>query len=102
MRTSTANPLDKREAADLAEFFRALGDASRVRILSCITNGERNVGEIATLIGGSHSAVSHQLRGLRQMRLVRARKAGREVFYALNDNHVRTLLRQGVTHLRHE
>jgi ArsR family transcriptional regulator, lead/cadmium/zinc/bismuth-responsive transcriptional repressor len=89
------------EAAQLAELFKALGDPSRIRVLAAISGQERNVRAIAELAGVSESAASHHLRGLRLMRLVRARKDGREVFYALDDGHVTTLLRQGLEHVRH-
>lgn len=93
--------LDEREAAQLAELFRALGDASRVRIVAAITDRELNVSAIAAIAGVSESAVSHHLRGLRQMRLVRTRKDGREVYYALDDAHVAQLFRSGLEHVRH-
>jgi len=93
--------LDEREAIQLAELFRALGDASRVRILSAIAKGEQNVGAIAKVVGISESAVSHHLRGLRQMRLVRARKDGRQVYYSVDDEHVAALFNQGLEHVRH-
>jgi DNA-binding transcriptional ArsR family regulator len=93
--------LDEREAIQLAELFRALGDASRVRVLSAIAEGEQNVSAIAKVIGISESAVSHHLRGLRQMRLVRARKDGRQVYYRVDDEHVAALFNQGLEHVRH-
>lgn len=93
--------LDEDAAAQLAELFRALGDASRIRILSAITERELNVSVIAYIVGISESAVSHHMRGLRQMRLVKARKDGREVYYALDDDHVTTLFKQGLEHVRH-
>jgi DNA-binding transcriptional ArsR family regulator len=93
--------VDERTAADLAEFFGALSDASRVRIVATLLDGERHVGAIAEAIGMSESAVSHQLRGLRQLRLVRARKVGREVHYALDDDHVRQLVHLGLQHIQH-
>lgn len=89
------------DAVQLAELFRALGDASRIRILSAIADEELHVGAIAEIAGISESAVSHHLRGLRQMRLVRARKDGREVYYTLDDEHVTALFRQGLEHVRH-
>jgi DNA-binding transcriptional ArsR family regulator len=92
---------DERTAADLAEFFRALGDTSRVRILMALLPGDLNVGALAEQTGVSMSAVSHHLRGLRQLRLVRARRDGRHVFYSLDDAHVATLLEQGLDHVRH-
>ncbi len=93
--------LDETEALSLAELFRALGDASRVRILTALLSREHNVGELAEEAAISESAVSHHLRGLRLMRLVRADKRGRAVYYALADEHVRVLLQQGLDHVRH-
>jgi ArsR family transcriptional regulator len=93
--------IDEEEAIHLAELFRALGDASRIRILSAIAGAELHVGAVAAIAGISESAVSHHLRGLRQMRLVRARKDGREVYYALDDHHVTALFKQGLEHVRH-
>lgn len=89
------------EASRLAELFRALGDPSRIRILAAITEQALNVGTIAQIAGISESAVSHHMRGLRQMRLVRADKSGREVYYALDDDHVADLFRYGLEHIRH-
>jgi DNA-binding transcriptional ArsR family regulator len=83
----------------LAETFRVLGDPTRVRILDALSAGELCVCDIASFAGISESAVSHQLRLLRSMRLVRARRAGRLVFYALDDHHIIELLRQALTHV---
>lgn len=85
----------------LAELFRALGDPSRIRILSAIADEALHVGAIAEIAGISESAASHHLRGLRHMRLVRARKEGRAVYYSLDDEHVTALFRQGLQHVRH-
>ncbi len=85
----------------LAELFDALSDPNRLRIISTLMEGERNVGEIAALVTLSDSAVSHQLRGLRQMHLVRARKSGRQVFYSLDDDHVSRLYQLGLDHVLH-
>jgi ArsR family transcriptional regulator, lead/cadmium/zinc/bismuth-responsive transcriptional repressor len=83
----------------LAETFRVLGDPTRVRILDALSGGELCVCDIASLAGISESAVSHQLRLLRSMRLVRYRRSGRLVFYAVDDHHIIELLRQGLTHV---
>jgi ArsR family transcriptional regulator len=83
----------------LAETFRVLGDPTRVRILDALSGGELCVCDIASLAGISESAVSHQLRLLRGMRLVRPRRAGRLVFYALDDHHIIELLKQALTHV---
>lgn len=93
--------IDEQTAADVAELFRALGDTSRVLILAALMNGEANVSSLARNVGISESAVSHQLRTLRLMRLVETSKRGREVFYRLNDNHVTTLFRHGLDHVLH-
>ncbi len=93
--------LEEHKAAQVAELFRALGDASRVRIIAALVAGEMNVGALADAVGISESAVSHHLRGLRQMRLLRFRRDGRQVFYALDDDHVITLFRQGLDHIEH-
>jgi ArsR family transcriptional regulator, lead/cadmium/zinc/bismuth-responsive transcriptional repressor len=83
----------------LADTFRVLGDPTRVRILDALAGGELCVCDIAALVGISESAVSHQLRLLRTMRLVRPRRAGRLVYYAVDDQHILELLRQASTHV---
>jgi ArsR family transcriptional regulator len=85
----------------LADLFRALSDPTRLRIISVLLEGEMNVGEIAARLAMTESAVSHQLRGLRQMRLVCSRKNGRQVFYSLDDDHVAKLYRMGLDHVEH-
>ncbi len=93
--------LDPKTASLLADLFATLGDASRVRIIAALQNGELNVGALADQLGSSVSAVSHQLRILRQMRVVQARKEGREVFYRLDDEHVADLFQRGLDHILH-
>ncbi|UCD99652.1 MAG: winged helix-turn-helix transcriptional regulator [Chloroflexota bacterium] len=88
-------------AAILAELFRAFSDPSRLRIISTLVDQELNVSAIAELVGLSESATSHHLRGLRQMNLVRARKEGRQVYYCLKDEHVKTLYQIGLDHVLH-
>lgn len=88
-----------RQVAALAETFRALGDPTRVRILDALSQDELCVCDLATLLHVTGSAVSHQLRLLRTLRLVRARRDGRMVFYALDDQHIVTLFRQGLRHV---
>jgi DNA-binding transcriptional ArsR family regulator len=97
-----ASLIDDREAGDLAETFRVLGDPTRVRIVDAISRGELCVCDIAAVVGQSESAVSHQLRLLRGMRLVRARRQGRMVYYALDDQHILDLFEQGRHHIREE
>lgn len=83
----------------LAETFQALGDASRVRIVWAITKGEMSVGKIAKSLEMSQPAVSHHLRTLRNMRLVKVRRDGRTIFYTLDDEHIENLLREGMKHV---
>ena len=87
---------------ELAEFVKIFGDATRIRILQTLLEGERNVGDLADVLEMSQSAVSHQLRVLRQNDLVKYRKEGKTVFYSLDDEHIRMVLEQGMTHLRHK
>jgi DNA-binding transcriptional ArsR family regulator len=97
-----ASLIGDREASDLAETFRVLGDPTRVRIVDAISRGELCVCDIAAVVGQSESAVSHQLRLLRGMRLVRSRRQGRMVYYALDDQHILDLFEQGRRHIREE
>ena len=85
----------------LSDLFSALSDPTRLRIISVLLEGELNVGDIAAKLNMSESAVSHQLRGLRQLHLVRSRKEGRQVYYALDDDHVARLYRLGLDHVEH-
>ncbi len=93
--------LTELKAIQLAELFSALSDASRVRIISLLIEGEMSVSDLAEKLKMTESAVSHQLRGLRQMRLVRARKNGRQVFYTFDDDHVAKLFNMGLDHVEH-
>jgi DNA-binding transcriptional ArsR family regulator len=93
--------LDQQTAEQVAELFGALSDVSRVRLIFVLAQEELNVGSLAQRVGLSKSAVSHHLRGLRQMRLVRWRKVGRQVFYALSDEHIAELFMRGLDHVRY-
>lgn len=93
--------VDEEAAISLAELFRTLGDGARILILAALTEGERNVTDLAAQAKLSESATSHHLRHLRQMRLVRSRKEGRYVFYSLDDLHVKQLVTLGLEHVRH-
>jgi len=93
--------LTELKAIQLAELFSALSDASRVRIISLLIESEMSVSALAEELKMTESAVSHQLRGLRQMRLVRARKEGRQVFYTFDDDHVAKLYSMGFDHVEH-
>ena len=96
-----AATLDDRTAARLAEIFSALSDPSRIRIINALKASEHHVGAIAEIVGISESAVSHHLRGLRQIRLVKAHKVGRQVYYSLDDDHIADLFQRGLDHVLH-
>jgi len=93
--------LTELKAIQLSELFSALSDASRVRIIALLIEGEMSVSALAQELKMTESAVSHQLRGLRQMHLVRTRKSGRQVFYNLDDDHVARLFSLGLDHVQH-
>ena len=86
----------------LAETFSALGDPTRVRILDALSHGELCVCDLAAVLGLSQSAVSHQLRVLRNIRLVRPRRDGRIVFYSLDDQHIMAIFKQTLQHVAEE
>jgi ArsR family transcriptional regulator len=86
----------------LADFFSILGDPTRVRIVDVLSEGELCVCDIAAEIGISESAVSHQLRLMRGLRIVRGRRDGRSVYYSLDDQHVLDLFQQGLRHVSEE
>jgi ArsR family transcriptional regulator len=86
----------------LADTFSALGDPTRVRILDALSHGELCVCDLAGVLGVSQSAVSHQLRLLRGLRLVRPRREGRIVFYSLDDQHIISIFKQTLQHVQEE
>lgn len=98
MKKNTVTP---ETASDLANLFEALSDPTRVRIVSVLIDGEVGVGELVERIGLTKSAISHQLRGLRDKRLIRTRKQGRNVFVCLDDDHVIELFKRGLDHVLH-
>jgi ArsR family transcriptional regulator len=91
--------LDQWALDELTGIFRVLGDGTRVRILDALSRAEMCVGDLAAHLGLTESAVSHQLRILRNTRIVRTRRAGRMIFYTLDDKHVLALFRQGLRHV---
>ena len=86
----------------LAELFKILGDPTRLKIVELLLENEMCVNHIAETMGMGQSAISHQLRVLRQARLVTYRKEGKTAFYSLNDNHVEGLVRMGMEHVSHQ
>lgn len=87
------------ELQDLAEFFKIFGDSTRLKILYVLLCSEMCVYDIAALLGMSQSAISHQLRILKQLDLVKNRREGKAVFYSLADSHIVTILSQGLDHI---
>ena len=90
---------DEERLYDLAELFKVFGDSTRIRILYVLFESELCVCDIAELLNMSQSAISHQLRILKQARLVRARREGKTVYYFLADDHVRAIIGQGMEHI---
>lgn len=84
---------------ELAELYKVFGDSTRIKILYTLFGEEKGVGEIANQLGMTMSAISHQLRILKQARLVKFRRKGKMVYYALADDHVRTIFAQGLDHI---
>ncbi|MBP3273177.1 MAG: winged helix-turn-helix transcriptional regulator [Ruminococcus sp.] len=84
---------------DLAEFFKVFGDTTRIRILYALLESELCVGDLATLLGLSQTACSHQLRVLKNSKLVRFRREGKVVYYSLSDDHVRKIIELGMEHV---
>ncbi len=85
--------------ADMADFYKVMGDATRISILNALTYSELCVCDISALLGMHQSAVSHQLKTLRQARLVTSRRDGKVVYYSLSDDHVKQIIELGRTHL---
>lgn len=96
------NPeLDEETLFQLSQIFKALSDPTRIRILHFLCTGEHSVGEISEKLGLSQSATSHQLRFLKNLRLVKFRREGVSLFYSEDDPHVMGLLKQAVEHVSH-
>lgn len=91
---------DENVLCELAEFFRVFGDSTRIRILYALSKAEMCVCDIAELLNISQSAVSHQLQVLRSKRLVKYRREGKTVFYSLNDEHIFSIIGQGIDHIK--
>ena len=85
---------------EVAELFKAFGDTTRIKILWALSEAEMCVCDIAALLGMTQSAISHQLRGLKQARLVSNRKEGKIVFYSLNDQHIKHIFEEGFIHVK--
>lgn len=90
---------DVNKINDMGDFFKALSDPTRLKIVLTISNGEICVNDIAAKIGMTKSAVSHQLAYLKNLRLIKSRKDGKEVYYSLDDNHVNILIKSAWEHV---
>ena len=84
---------------DLAELFKVFGDCTRIKILYVLFESEMCVCDLAQLLSMTQSAISHQLRSLKQSKLVKSRREGKTIFYSLADSHVRTIINQGMEHI---
>ena len=89
----------EQELYDLADFFKVFGDSTRIKILYVLFQSEMCVCDIAQLLGMTQSAISHQLRVLKQMKLVKFRRDGKTIFYSLADDHIQTIMNQGLEHI---
>lgn len=84
---------------DLADFYKVFGDVTRIRILYVLLHHEMCVCHLAEMLGMTQSAISHQLRVLKQMKLVKNRRDGKTIYYSLADNHIQTIISQGMEHI---
>lgn len=95
------SPLDEAHATQLAAIFKILGDPNRVRLIVLLLDAELSVNALSERLAMSQSAVSHQLRLLRDHQIVRTRRAGRQIYYTLDDDHIRAILTQALAHVAH-
>lgn len=93
---------DENALADVAELFKVFGDTTRIRILYVLFEAEVCVCDIAETLGMTQSAISHQLRILKQSKLVKSRREGKSIFYSLADDHVRLIIAQGLEHIQED
>ena len=93
---------DENELYDLAELFKVFGDSTRIRILFVLFEAEVCVCDLAEVLNMTQSAISHQLKILKQSKLVKSRREGKSIFYSLADDHVKTIIAQGMDHLNEE
>lgn len=90
---------DEERIKELAEFYKVFGDATRVKILYVLLESEMCVCDLAAVLQMTQSAISHQLRVLKQMKLVKNRRDGKTVYYSLADNHIQNIISQGMEHI---
>jgi DNA-binding transcriptional ArsR family regulator len=94
--------LDQKTALAVAELFRAYGDASRLRVIAAIVEDEVNVSKLAAQTGLTESSVSHHLRGLRQLKMVKSRRSGKEIYYRIDDSNLIALLLLGINQINEQ
>ena len=99
MDNKNASLPDNEVLFDLADLFKVFGDSTRLRIMYTLSEGEANVQTIAETLGMEQSTISHQLRVLRNNKLVRARREGKQIYYTLDDDHVKKIIEMGIDHL---
>ncbi len=87
------------EINEIAELFKAFADSTRIKILLSLFDGERSVGDIVNEVGATQTAVSHQLRALKNSHLVKGRRAGKNIFYSLDDEHVKIIINSAIEHV---
>ena len=92
--------LNENTLYDVAELFKNFSDSTRIRILYCLIDNERSVSEIANLLNMNQSAISHQLRVLKNSKLIKNRRDGKTIYYSLDDNHVHNIISQGIEHVQ--
>lgn len=91
---------DEEQMKELAEFYKVFGDATRIKILYALLESEMCVCDLAALLKMTQSAISHQLRVLKQMKLVKNRREGKTVYYSLADDHIQNIISQGMEHIK--
>ena len=93
------NQVNEEELLDLAELFKVFGDSTRIKILYVLFDAECSVGDIADKLNMTQSAISHQLKTLKQAKLIKGRRAGKAMLYSLSDDHVKTIIAMGKEHI---
>lgn len=94
--------IDENVLIDAAELFKVFGDSTRIRILNCLNDSEKSVTEISELLNMNQSAISHQLKILRNNKLIKNRREGKTIYYSLDDDHVSNIINQGIEHITEE
>ena len=97
-----AQMLEEKQLSAVSEFFKVLGDETRMKIINALSHGELCVSDIAAALGMTQSAVSHQLKLLRMANQVKARREGKSIYYSLDDQHVIDILEEALVHIRHK